>query len=150
MKTLKLLICLLSCASAFAQADAAYDKALAEKLGADEYGMKKYVLAILKSGTNTTTDQKVTGEAFRGHMDNINRLAKEGKLIVAGPLGKNDKSFRGIFILDVKTIAEAQALVDSDPAIKAKLLDVELFEWYGGAALPEYLKAQDKVTLKKY
>ncbi|NUY82098.1 hypothetical protein HUK80_14435 [Flavobacterium sp. MAH-1] len=150
MKILKLLLVCLFCTSGFAQADTNYDKALAEKLGADEYGMKKYVLAILKSGTNTTTDKKITGELFRGHMDNINRLAAEGKLIVAGPLGKNDKNYRGIFILDAKTIEEAQALVATDPAVKEKLLDVELYEWYGGAALPEYLKTQDKITLKKH
>lgn len=150
MKILKLLLVCLFCASGFAQVDASYDKALAEKLGADEYGMKKYVLAILKTGTNATTDKKVIGDLFKGHMENINRLASEGKLIVAGPLGKNDKTYRGIFILDVKTIAEAQALVATDPAVKEKLLDVELYEWYGGAALPEYLKAQDKITLKKH
>ncbi|RZJ66911.1 MAG: hypothetical protein EOO50_07595 [Flavobacterium sp.] len=131
-----------------AQDNPNYDKALAEKLGGDEYGMKKYVLAILKTGSNKTSDEKTTNELFRGHMDNIGRLVKEGKLIVAGPLGKNDKTYRGIFIFNVATIAEAQQLVATDPAIKEKLLEVELFEWYGGAALPEYLKVQDKITLK--
>ncbi len=29
-----------------------YDSVLARKLGADEYGMKSYVLVILKTGTN--------------------------------------------------------------------------------------------------
>jgi len=122
-----------------------YDEALAKKLGADDYGMKKYVLVILKTGENTTATSEETNAAFRGHMENINRLVEEGKLIVAGPLGKNDKTYRGIFILDVPTVEEAGELVQTDPAVKAKLLDVELFPWYGSAALSEYLPASDKI-----
>lgn len=126
-----------------------YDKELAQKLGADENGMKKFVLVLLKTGTNTASDKKTVSELFKGHMDNINRLADQGKLIVAGPMGKNDKTYRGIFILDVKSIDEARKLVDSDPAVAGKLLDAEFYDWYGGAALPEYLKAQDRITPKK-
>lgn len=122
-----------------------YDEALAKKLGADDYGMKKYVLVILKTGENTTATSEETNAAFREHMENINRLVEEGKLIVAGPLGKNDKTYRGIFILDVPTVEEAGELVQTDPAVKAKLLDVELFPWYGSAALSEYLPASDKI-----
>jgi uncharacterized protein YciI len=122
-----------------------YDDALAKKLGADDYGMKKYVLVILKTGENKTAGEEESNEAFRGHMENIGRLVKEGKLIVAGPLGKNDKTYRGIFILDVPTVEEAGELVQTDPAVKAKLLDVELFPWYGSAALAEYLPASDKI-----
>jgi len=122
-----------------------YDEALAKKLGADEFGMKPYVLVILKTGENTTATSEETNAAFRGHMENINHLVDEGKLIVAGPLGKNDKTYRGIFILDVPTVEEAGELVQTDPAVKAKLLDVELFPWYGSAALSEYLPASDKI-----
>ena len=122
-----------------------YDEALAKKLGADDYGMKKYVLVILKTGENTTATSEETNAAFRGHMENINRLVDKGKLIVAGPLGKNDKTYRGIFILDVPTVEEAGELVQTDPAVKARLLDVELFPWYGSAALSEYLPASDKI-----
>lgn len=149
MRTL-LFLCLLIAASASAQTNLKYDKALATALGGDEYGMKAYVLAILKTGSNTTADKETVGQLFRGHMDNIGKLAKEGKLIVAGPLGKNDKSYRGIFILNVKTIAEATALLETDPAVKAKLLDAELYEWYGSAALPEYLKSHEKIELRQH
>ncbi len=123
-----------------------YDPQLAEKLGADDYGMKSYFLVILKTGDNTTNDSEIIGKSFRGHMDNINRLVKEGKMIVAGPLGKNDKQYRGIFILgNVKTMEEAQELLRTDPAIQNGLLDVEIYPWYGSAALPEYLPFADKI-----
>lgn len=127
-----------------------YDSKLAESLGGDEYGMKMYILAILKTGTNKTEDKEKLNELFKGHMDNINRLAKDGKLIVAGPLKKNDKNYRGIFILNVKTTEEANALLLTDPAVKEKLFDVEIFEWYGSAALPEYLKSHEKIEKKKH
>lgn len=122
-----------------------YDKALADSLGADDYGMKMYVLVILKSGSNKTTDKKITDSLFSGHMQNINRLVRDGKLVIAGPFGKNEKEYRGIFILNVKTSAEATALLDTDPAIKSKLLDAETYEWYGSAALPAYLPFSKKV-----
>ncbi len=123
-----------------------YDKALAEKLGADDYGMKSYFLVILKTGTNTTTDKAFISESFRGHLDNIGKLVEEGKLIVAGPMGKNENSYRGIFILhNIGSLAEAEALLETDPAIKNLLLAYEIYNWYGSAALPEYLPFSDKI-----
>ncbi|WP_299760066.1 YciI family protein [uncultured Pontibacter sp.] len=147
-KFFALTILCLGCFAAHAQAQTqnlSYSKALADSLGADDYGMKQYVLVILKTGSNTTTDKNKLNEYFRGHMENINRLANEGKLIVAGPLGKNDKAYRGIFILDAKTVEEAQEMVGTDPAVKAKIFDVELYPWYGSAALPLYLETHRKI-----
>ncbi|MGJ1196497.1 DUF6265 family protein [Sphingobacterium spiritivorum] len=127
-----------------------YDALLAEKLGGDVYGMKKYILAILKTGANTTTDKTFINESFRGHLQNINLLVEQGKLIVAGPLGKNTNNYRGIFILNnINTLDEAKEILQTDPAVKAGLLDIELFNWYGSAALPEYLPASDKIWKQK-
>jgi uncharacterized protein YciI len=123
-----------------------YDRALAEKLGADDYGMKKYILVVLKTGTNQTTDKAFVSEAFKRHLENINRLVKEEKLIVAGPFGKNGNNYRGIFILNhIATPEEARELLQTDPAVKAGLLEADLYNWYGSAALPEYLEFSDKV-----
>lgn len=142
------LFSLLICFSLSAQGQTdkpAYNKALADSLGADDYGMKSYMLVILKTGTNTLQDKDKVNSLFRGHMENIGRLAAEGKLVVAGPLGKNDKTYRGIFILNVKSKEEAQALLATDPAIKERLLDAEIYEWYGSAALPTYLPNHNKI-----
>lgn len=147
-----ILVLLSFCFALGAQAQTAnpeYDKALADSLGADNYGMKTYMLVILKTGTSTIADKEKVNSLFRGHLDNINRLAREGKLVVAGPLSKNDKAFRGIFILDVKTIEEAEALLATDPAVKEKLLDAEVYQWYGSAALPTYLKNHSKIEKGK-
>lgn len=121
-----------------------YDKALADSLGGDDYGMKMYVLVILKSGA-AIVDKEKTDSIFSGHLQNIRRLAGLGKLVVAGPLQKNKKDYRGIFILNVKTIEDARALLQTDPAIQARLLDTELYGWYGSAALPMYLPSSEKI-----
>jgi uncharacterized protein YciI len=121
------------------------DTTLAKKLGADDYGMKMYVFVILKTGDNKTTDKQFIDSCFTGHLINIGRLAETKQLIVAGPFGKNSDDFRGLFILNVTTIAEANKLLETDPALKANLLKAELYPWYGSAALPEYLDISDKI-----
>ena len=140
-------ITFLSIISGFSQ-NPIYDAELAQKLGADDYGMKSFVFVILKSGTNTSSDKELKNTAFEGHMKNINRLVEENKLIVAGPFGKNENDFRGLFILNVKTLEEASELLATDPAIKANYLEAEMYEWYGSAALSEYLEASDKIWKK--
>ncbi len=122
-----------------------YDEALAKKVGADDYGMKSYMFVILKTGTNTSEDEEKMTEAFNGHMKNMNTMVEAGKLVVAGPIGKSDKNYLGIFILNETDIEKAKALLQTDPAIKAKYLDYDIFPWYGSAALSEYLEASDKV-----
>jgi uncharacterized protein YciI len=123
-----------------------YDSNLAEKLGGDAYGMKSYFLVILKTGTNNTANKELISESFKGHMDNISRWVEEGKLVVAGPIAKNENLYRGIFILhNIKTIEDAMELLVTDPAINNGLLDYDIYTWYGSAALPEYLPFSDKI-----
>jgi len=127
-----------------------YNAPLADSLGADDYGMKMYILVILKKGSVTFSDKKKTDSLFSGHMQNIGHLVDIGKLVAAGPIKKNDKNYEGIFVLNVKTIAAASVLLETDPAIKAKLLDPELFQWYSSAALPMYLKFHAAVQKKDF
>jgi len=133
------------------QPPAGYDAELAKKLGADEYGMKMYVLCILKTGPN---DAKVKGKArdiaFAGHMANIGRLADEGKLAVAGPFEKNDLAFRGLFIFDVSKIADAKKLVETDPAVKAGIFKYDLIPWYGSASLKATADIHKKIQRTKF
>ncbi|MCR9013927.1 YciI family protein [Aquiflexum gelatinilyticum] len=112
-----------------------YDAQLAEKLKADDLGMKKYVMAFLYSGDRVSEYSKEErAEIQKGHMANITKLADMGKLILAGPFFGTD-AMRGIFIFDVTSIEEAESLTNTDPAIKAGVLKMELKEWYGSAAL---------------
>ena len=124
-----------------------YDPQLAQKLGADEYGMKSYVMAFLKSGPNRPKDSVTRAELQKAHLKNITRLVDEGKLIVAGPF-MDDQPIRGIFIFNVSTIEEARKLTETDPAIKAGSLIMELHPWYGSAALMETVSIHKKLQKK--
>ena len=124
-----------------------YDAELAKRLGADEYGMKSYVLVIIKTGPNDGNVQgKKREEIFAGHMANIQRLAEEGKLAIAGPFGKNDKGFRGLFIFNVDNVEEAKQLAATDPAIQAGVFVIDLVPWYGSAALMATNEIHKKIT----
>lgn len=143
-----LLVCGIS-KLADAQEVMAYDSVLAKRLGADERGMRKYVLAILKTGPYTPASQKEKDSLFQGHFANIERLAKAGQLSVAGPFMKNDKQWRGLYLLNVETIEQAEALAQTDPAVKAGVFVMEYTPWYGSAILPEAVKWHDKLVKKK-
>ena len=124
-----------------------YDSALAKKLGADQYGMKHYVMAFLKTGPTQITDSVRRIELQKAHLKNIIRLANEGKLIVAGPF-LDDQPVEGIFIFNVETIEEARALTNSDPAIQSGELIMELRPWYGSAALIELTGLHQRIQKK--
>jgi len=96
--------------------------------------MRSYVMAFLKAGPNRDQDQQTAMELQRAHMDNINRLAEEGSLILAGPF-LDDGQIRGIYIFNVESIEEARELTATDPAVQAGRLEMELHPWYGSAAL---------------
>jgi len=130
---------------AYAQ-EPVFDQELADSFGADEYGMKSYSFVILKTGSVKVEDAEKKQELMRGHLDNISRLAEAGKLVVAGPFGKNDLDYRGLFILTTPSAEEARAMLETDPAIAAGVFDVEVIPWYGAAALGAYLEVQKKIT----
>lgn len=126
-----------------------FDAELAKTVGADEFGMRKYVLVILKSGPNKIPEGKERNEMFKGHQANINRLAAEGKLAVAGPLDGVD-GWRGLFILAVAEIEEAKKLVATDPVIIKGEMVAEYHKHYGSAALMLVNEAHKKVEKKSF
>lgn len=123
----------------------AYDAELAKRLGADKMGMRKYVLAILKTGPAQITDKEERARLFQGHFGMINRLAEEGKLSVAGPFSDGGE-YRGLYIFNVETIEEAQKLTETDPSIKAGIFRVEFIKWYGSAALMEVNNIHNRIS----
>jgi len=128
-----------------------YDSLLAQKLGADERGMKKYVMALLKKGPNRDQDSTTAAQLQKAHIDNIIRMANEGSLVVAGPFF-DDWEVRGIYIFNVETVEEAEKLTSTDPAIQAGRLVMELHPWYGSAAMMEINrihKTLEKKSLKE-
>jgi uncharacterized protein YciI len=123
----------------------AYDAALARKLGADEHGMKMYALVLLKKGRHAALSKEETASVFGGHMANIKRLAASGQLVFAGPLEENEH-YRGIFVLNVATVEEANALLESDPAVHAGALTGEVYLLYGSAALQQVTALHSRIS----
>ena len=111
-----------------------YNADKATEYGADDYGMKTYVMAFLRRGPNRPQDSAKSAELMRAHLDNIKRLAKEGKLVLAGPF-YGDQDLRGIYIFDTDNLDSARAMTSTDPAIQYGSLEMELMKWYGSAAL---------------
>jgi uncharacterized protein YciI len=95
----------------------------------DTSHMKQYWLVFLLKGPTRSQDSLTAENIQKAHIANIQRLAKEGSVVMAGPMGY-DKDLRGIFILDAKDSASAATLVNTDPAVKSGRLRFELHPWW--------------------
>jgi uncharacterized protein YciI len=125
------------------------DTALIRELRADDYGMKKYVMAFLKAGPKRDQDSVTAANLQGEHMKNIQRMANLGKLVLAGPF-LDGNEFQGIYIFNVESVEEAKELTESDPAIKAGRLVMELHPWYGSAALQKVNELHRRIQSKSF
>lgn len=126
-----------------ASASVAYDAALAKRLGADGRGMRRFVLVILKTGPTRVPDGEKRQAMFAGHFANIERLAAEGKLALAGPFRVDEQGWRGLYVFAVADVEEAKRLTATDPVIVNGEMVAEYHHWYGSAAtmlIPELHK----------
>lgn len=135
-------------AASSAAAASPYDAALAKTLGADERGMRPYVLVILKSGPNKLPAGPERDAMFKGHFANMSRLAAAGKLAVAGPLDGVD-GWRGLFVFAVADLEEARALAATDPVLIQGEMVAEFHKFYGSAALMAVREIHDKLQPPK-
>ena len=88
-----------------------------------------YYLGFLKRGAKFSSEE--TPERARiqeAHLKNMARLHEMGKLVAAGPF-MEDNDFRGIFVFKTATVEEANELTNTDPAVQAGRLRIELYEW---------------------
>lgn len=95
-----------------------------------QYGpMKQYWLVFLLRGNNRTQDSATSAQIQAAHIKNIERLAAQGKIIMAGPMGY-DKDLRGIFIMNCKDSAEAASYIKTDSAVITGRLKFEIHPWW--------------------
>jgi uncharacterized protein YciI len=84
---------------------------------------KQYAFVFLNKKPDAEKISKEESEKImKGHMDNINRLAKEGKLIAAGPF----EGGGGLFVLNTTSMEEAAQWLNTDPGVQAKRWNVEV------------------------
>lgn len=76
--------------------------------------------------SNRTDEERKATQA--AHMANIQRLADEKKLLVAGPFGDGNPhpEARGIFLFDTADEATARAWTSSDPGVQQRVFAMEL------------------------
>lgn len=121
MKNLFLLLAVFFSFNAFAQTESS--------VKAGEPQLKEYFFVMLKRGPNRSKDTVTAQNLQKGHMANIQKMAADGHLAIAGPFG-DDGDWRGIFIFKTKTLDEARKLVEQDPMIKAGWLTYEIHPWW--------------------
>jgi uncharacterized protein YciI len=91
--------------------------------------LSRSYLALLTRGPKWTPERTpATEEIQKAHLQNITRLAEMKKLVVAGPFG-DDGRLRGIFVFKVSSLEEARALADTDPAVQAGRLALDIHPW---------------------
>ena len=93
--------------------------------------MKRYWLVLLQKGPNRNQDSISAEKIQAAHMANINRLAKEGKLIMAGPIGVED-DLRGIFLMNCADSTEVENFVKTDSAVITGRLIMKYYPWWAG------------------
>ena len=112
----------------------AYDAARAQAWGANAQGLRPYVFALLKTGPKPMPAGPERDAMFKGHFANMERLAKEGLLVYAGPLdGQN--GLRGLFIFATQDLEAARKAVETDPVIASGEMVADLHRHFGSAAL---------------
>lgn len=87
------------------------------------FAQNPYVFVFLNKKADA---EKISDEASKklmeGHMANMDKLAKEGKLVAAGPF----EGGGGIFIMKTSSVDEANQWISTDPGIQAKRWNVEV------------------------
>lgn len=98
-----------------------------------------YTFVFLKSGPVTELSADERRAVFAGHFANMERLAAEGHLLLAGPLGQPrvDPAHRGVFVFDTADLDEARRLAETDPGAEAGVFVFEFHHWRGPVALRE-------------
>jgi uncharacterized protein YciI len=146
-----LLICAaMAMTPALSQAQApapAYDAELAKSLGGDDHGMRSYVLVILKTGPRKMPDGDARKDMFKGHFANMERLAKDKKLALAGPLDGVD-GWRGVFVIAAPDIAQARSYVETDPVIVNGEMVAEYHKFFSSAGLMMVNDVHNKIIKK--
>lgn len=121
-----------------------FDADLAQAVGADEMGMRRYVLVVLKTGPTPVPAGPERDAMFQGHFANINRLAAEDKLAVAGPLD-GVEGWRGLYIFFGSDVDAVRAHVSTDPVVQKGEMVAEYHQFYGSAALALVREVHDKI-----
>jgi uncharacterized protein YciI len=86
-----------------------------------------YYFGILRRGPKWTAESTPAIQQLQqAHMDNIGKMARSGKLVLAGPFG-GAGDMAGIFVFKVDSLEDAKTLAATDPTVIAGRLVIEMY-----------------------
>ncbi|MEQ8943280.1 MAG: YciI family protein [Phycisphaerales bacterium] len=105
---------------------------------------RDYAMVFIKTGPLRTPTPAQQTEAMQGHRANMRRLAQEGTLLIAGPLGepKSDPDHRGIFVFNADTIEKGAALAATDPGAQMGVFEMDPYLLSTDAPLTELTRLE--------
>ncbi|HMJ69467.1 MAG TPA: YciI family protein [Cyclobacteriaceae bacterium] len=87
---------------------------------------EKYTFVFLHTRPDAPKlEKEESDKIMAGHMDNINKMAKEGKLLAAGPF----EGGGGLFVFKSSSTAEVTEWMSSDPGVKANRWNIEMLPY---------------------
>src|SRR5207249_10675476 len=105
------IFCCVLLLSLLAIADSAFEQAQTQP----NDKLAQYFFVVLNRPANAPQLNKEAGEKLQEeHMANIQQMAAEPKLVIAGPF-TDDTALRGIFVLRAESAAQAQEGANRDP-----------------------------------
>lgn len=88
-----------------------------------------FTMVLIKTGPTTGLSKEQQQEAFAGHFSNMERLAGEGKLLMAGPFGepRADPAHRGLWVFNTSDTSKALEWGATDPAVQMGIFVLEAY-----------------------
>jgi|GEM_PF-1699090 len=114
---------------------------------APKFEFEEHVVILLVLADNPPELSPEDSQSLQArHLEHIVSMWNTGKLLVAGPFGKqDDPKIRGILIFGC-SIEEAKAMANEDPAVKAGRLKVVAQTWYHDKGAVTFPSAKTPTT----
>jgi uncharacterized protein YciI len=98
------------------------------------FEMERFQLVLLVRAPTWKQLPEEEAKALQAaHLGHLTRMWETDKAVVCGPFGdQQDASLRGACIYAVKDVAEARALAEQDPVVRAGQLRIEAVTWWVG------------------
>jgi uncharacterized protein YciI len=94
-------------------------------MGFTTYGQQFMFIFLNAKNDKAELPKEQVDKIMEGHMANINRLAKEGKLMAAGPF----EGGGGLFIFRSSSTKEVEEWLSTDPGVQAKRWNIEILPY---------------------